>query len=611
MCTRKVIREAVTPRLSNARDDTRRPRGKRAPSPPSLPFLDGERPLGSSQPIDSETIYSAYNCTLMASDACIKMVHIKPSISRLNKDCLAEIFYNCAFEIDYGYGRNSPWDHLSRGKMVVHLSHVCKSWRLLALSMSELWASIVTAFPDGFPERLERARGIPLTFGPHHEWDHDGWSAQTSYLTAHVERFRTIMCPEDLRLSWIEHLPGKVFPHLRQASFANREPGYFSDISFQADHLQSLRLYHFAVHFTAPNLTSLTIYMPFEWQVEQAVSFGQDVPVEAFIPATQLIRMLRSTPLLTHLKIHHCIFSDDWDPTEWDSENGRQSIVTLNHLEYLSIRKEYCSHIAVFLLALSIPTRTSIRFSTFFPRSTDDELQHLCRELAPYMRSSSCNSVRVTSRCDYSDESAFFELFHKDRRGASISIFIEDSERRLEDGSMSSVAIYEAIFAELPSSTIHELYVDPPTVDQSFTAADTPAVFHGSALSASVETLYYSLEPPFGLSTGELGPAHFGRGLLPDFLLDWPATYPALKHVRISSYVTLYKKAVVADAIQKVKQWLEARVKLGLPVQTLTLCGTIEGTDGKANDLDLYGPLLDLVDVQDTRRVFSSKSSNV
>ena len=170
--------------------------------------------------------------------------------------------------------------------------------------------------------------------------------------------------------------------------------------------------------------------------------------------------------------------------------------------------------------------------------------------------------------------------------------------------------ICQTLFAELSNSTIRHLRVEPPVTDPTFSTVEVPAIFHIPALSISVETLYYSPETPVRdmfRVIGETVPTNYGSGLLPDFILDYPDEYPALRHLHISSYVSLYPKIVTPEALGRVKQWLEARVEMGRPIQSFKLTGTIyEGeAKGKAGDSKLFDALRDLIQIRDDRHVYS------
>lgn len=54
--------------------------------------------------------------------------------------------------------------------------------------------------------------------------------------------------------------------------------------------------------------------------------------------------------------------------------------------------------------------------------------------------------------------------------------------------------------------------------------------------------------------------------MLPDFILDrvW-------RHINISYYISLCPKAVIPESISKMEMWLEARIKIGIPMQSVKL----------------------------------------
>ncbi|KZV64326.1 hypothetical protein PENSPDRAFT_757324 [Peniophora sp. CONT] len=517
------------------------------------------------------------------------------NISILNKDCLETIFYQCTFDDDPSHGCNLYLSLADRGRTLVNLSHVCKLWRAIVLSLGQLWAGVVTAFPHGFLARLERARELPLAFGPHENWDHEAWSTQCSYLSSHIERFASILCTCSgrQRLSWIEILSEKSLPLLRQAGFTGKELGYYPDISFWADDLRDLHLHDFTMHFSAPKLTRLIIHMPFAWQVLRQRKSQLGTRVEVTIPPLPLIELLNATPFLTHLELNHCLSSEHWNVQDIGYT------VTLECLQSLVIGAEFCGHIATFLSSMVIPRETSIRISPFYVQHAED-LRHLCQSLAPYMRLPLYDTVCITTHCDFGYDTPFFELTRHEPCEASISLYIGESR-----AEVSSISICQAIFDELPLSVIRHLRVYQPVTDESFSAVDTGAVFHTAALSDSVETLRYDPENSLILLSGQPSPSNYGTGLLPDFILDYPDAYPALRHIHISSHASLYKTVVTPEAMFDVKRWLEARIRKGLAIQSVKLTGIVyEGAQsGEAADADLFDPLRSLVEFVDERHL--------
>ncbi|KDQ51901.1 hypothetical protein JAAARDRAFT_62254 [Jaapia argillacea MUCL 33604] len=76
-------------------------------------------------------------------------------ISRLPPELLTKIF--ALDGLGWEAGRAQPCRNLW-----LRVTHVCRRWRVIALSSPTLWTHPLIAFPSWFPEMLRRSRGAPL-----------------------------------------------------------------------------------------------------------------------------------------------------------------------------------------------------------------------------------------------------------------------------------------------------------------------------------------------------------------------------------------------------------------------------------------------------------------
>ncbi|VDB99727.1 unnamed protein product [Peniophora sp. CBMAI 1063] len=164
------------------------------------------------------------------------MRHSACAINRLNIDCLVFIFYEDVLAEDPPelYTANWEWDDSGdetfreligdayghRGWALLRLSHVCRRWREVALSLSSLWASVVAQLsmwdPDGgYQMTLDRSRGLPLSFVLP---DRPLGSRMERQLAEDIAQFGTIIFDSD-RSAWPLCLSGRHANLLRKAIF--------------------------------------------------------------------------------------------------------------------------------------------------------------------------------------------------------------------------------------------------------------------------------------------------------------------------------------------------------------------------------------------------------
>ncbi|KZV71886.1 hypothetical protein PENSPDRAFT_650309 [Peniophora sp. CONT] len=241
------------------------------------------------------------------------------AIQDLPDDVLSYIFNELAQADSPGLLRQ---DHLEDDRTICyyHLgwitaTHICRRWRMLLISLSSLWATVVCKIPPAFEIILERARGAPLTLQitPNHaspEW----------FTRAHEVALDRI---QDLRLLHGFFRPGplldqtrEIFTHKTLPLLTELEIDFMSEqeaehitpegaLSLDAPNLKAVSLHGLRGNFTSVHLRSLE-FSHYMGAIDSSGHF---------------LRVLRNAPLLEILRFSiDCLpfkQSDlDFDPVE-------------------------------------------------------------------------------------------------------------------------------------------------------------------------------------------------------------------------------------------------------------------------------------------------------
>ncbi|KZV64220.1 hypothetical protein PENSPDRAFT_757433 [Peniophora sp. CONT] len=196
-------------------------------------------------------------------------------------DIVVELFFSLA-AISTPYSRSTYSSQADLGWII--LTHVCRRWRAIGLTISVLWSEVATVFPQGINTMLSRCNDRPIDID---------FSSSTS--SAHATRLAKLL-PRAYRvfaMRW-EHcraLMGVTMPHLQTLiliSDGSRKRDFIKERKYAAlvaPILSSCTLVNLCMPLVAPKITSLTI-------------------TDLQIGARRLLQILRSCPSLAKLSVH-------------------------------------------------------------------------------------------------------------------------------------------------------------------------------------------------------------------------------------------------------------------------------------------------------------------
>lgn len=478
-----------------------------------------------------------------------------------------------------------------RGKALVRLSHVCRRWREVTLSLSSLWATLVAQYrhtnrPDNQYEAvLERSRGSPLSFIlPHDLLD----SYMEAQLVDNLARFDTIMFNDEYN-EWPLELSGKRASLLRIAVFITESypdedtapPNVLELAPLEmpvATHLAFDGLY---MPFVAPQLTSLAISLQ-----------------KACLSAQYINDILRHTPLLESLNLiqyYPAPGRQGWPPElgSVGQGRGRNSLtqrVSLSRLAFLKIWGS-TSDITSILLNLDAPSNATLNVNTYrigdFP-----SFGRLIDALRPYMTHTSYDHLTI-SDCYENGEGLDGPPFFSLRQGS-------DGPRRvaihLDINFTDLIAAYTIVFTRLVEGQIRKLSIEDWSVDfaPAFTSGATGEAFHLNVLSQYVEDLRFETPAATAYTYEFESERRWGKGLLPDFLLYHPKMYPALRRISVRGGSKDHSSWPTESQLLHMKSWLDSRIEAGTATDVLHLEGCIP--EGASRYLNALGDAVHVID---------------
>ncbi|KZV61741.1 hypothetical protein PENSPDRAFT_739733 [Peniophora sp. CONT] len=419
------------------------------------------------------------------------------------------------------------------------LTHVCRTWRTLALDLAELWGDVAFASrnPAALPVLLERAYDAPLimTLGANPLQEH------LVYISEHPERLRLL---ETRRVQWNPTaLAGKTLPYLEAAVLVPgpQHAGHHPDmLPVYMPRLEELTLNRFYIPFVAPVLRDLFVY-----------------GLRPFDPAV-MVSMLNALPALTSLKLDNCL------PTslEGTADVGRIELPRISHID---LRQSTCGGLITFLELLR-PNGSDMTISLslgYVSRSSTDFVD-LAKALQPFMRGTSLDTIDMNFDIpDYTPQPTFAIYRSSGHRGeermSGIVIRVEDY---LEDVK----SLFAALLEQLSVNQIRHLGLFyGENTERNTSSEDLLRLLQISHLAKSIQTLRQDVRTT-GLRE------RFAEFRIAVLLFDRPMLWPRLNELTLSEDACLYVLADHAGA-SRLLSWLKARVAVGSPLTLLRLQG--------------------------------------
>ncbi|VDB95729.1 unnamed protein product [Peniophora sp. CBMAI 1063] len=433
-----------------------------------------------------------------------------PLIARLNGDCLATIFF-ASVQDEYNTD-----DQLRR---LLHLTHVCRAWRDLALGLAELWGDVVFANPNHLDVILERARDAPLsTYHPPKAHLHD---VHKNFLMSHFHRFQRAEMRQRLDLAPL--LVQKPTNTLTTAQIYLDKGGSHIDGIWHAPALRKLALSGCKLQTEAPKLQSLGVYRMADMD-------------DAWLRA-----LLSSLPLLQEFFIDHLPYlAPETPPVPIELPSiaklslGSNTLSTAQFIERLTplnINRE---------LDLMI-LRDHLNFP-YVPR--------LANALGPYLRDSGCNSMGIKLPLTG-------VRFWKDKLGEDTNNAIVHERTVLSMGVTVrplTERIIAALLEQIPPSNLGYFHLS------GMPDPETRRIVHTPRLSDSVHTVVCEFQDIEDIL------AILGRCFLDP---PAPTAYSKLQvfEMRCPLPLAPHPPDRMVELIIMLGLWLETRRMTGLPLQ--------------------------------------------
>ena len=265
---------------------------------------------------------------------------------RLPNEVLLEIFDIC---------RSGAAD-MDKDMRWVNLTHVCRSWRLIALDYPTLWSTLPLTSLSWTREMVVRSRTAPLSVIAA-VVDRREVDQLTEVMATHLPRMQCIdikvepLAPHEWELL-ISSFMTPSAPLLQELSIRTSNMGSIPDDLFQnvAPRLSVLRLTLCKINYSSylfRGLTVLSLCLPKSSREERINS----------IPSTRmLVAILRDSPLLKDLRLE---YAGPLAPPHTPLYSERD-VIPLPYLEHLELedRTDVCMRVA---LQIQIPTQAFVR----------------------------------------------------------------------------------------------------------------------------------------------------------------------------------------------------------------------------------------------------------
>lgn len=223
------------------------------------------------------------------------------------------------------------------------ITHVCRSWRILALDCSMLWTFVYLSSDDSFGEIVTRSKHQPLFVA-----GSLNSPKRIRHLMGIMPKVTTLQLFDIdgcLGGQQIEAAPLLETLELAGSELVHPNATVFSDILYNsaAPRLRQLRMFNIAFEwrpsFVHPNLTNLRLQCP----------KGRDEPHSL----SNILDALSSMPLLETLHLEHCL------PREIPILGSEDRKITLSHLHSIELAADTIS-CANLLSYLDCPVEVSI-----------------------------------------------------------------------------------------------------------------------------------------------------------------------------------------------------------------------------------------------------------
>ncbi|KZV75474.1 hypothetical protein PENSPDRAFT_69514 [Peniophora sp. CONT] len=537
-------------------------------------------------------------------------------VQRLNLDCLSLIFYEDVLAevppdlYDSNLEWSEPRENLLReaigvaqeykGWALIRLSHVCRRWRTVALSLSSIWASLVAQFRiwypnDGYETILKRSHGHPLSFVlPDYPLD----SYMQTQLAENITRYNAIIFSTQSS-KWSPLFSGNTASLLQRAVFITDEYWFYAD---DLDSLPSTNPLELAP-IQMPVATHLAfdgLYMPF---IAPQLTCLVITIQNACLSSSRIYDILQGTPLIESLTLlqYHYARGGGWRLDAVVEER----VMLLPHLAYLNIWGSV-GDVSSFLLRLDSPQDITLKISTYTMQNSAIFSQ-LADALRPYMKHPSHNHLTVSNcyRCQrgYNDPPIFSLSQGPDGpRRLAVHIDIDSWSQMMP---IHPMAIERLVPGQIRSLTIEDWDFE---VYPSFPSREANGAFHLDGLSQHVEELCYQACELTASMHYSLNNKRWGNGLVPDFLIRYPEKYPALRRIYTrggSSHSEIPWPS--APQLSDMKGWYNLRTRKGISLEFLHLEGQLP--EGTSTSLEFLGDDVPVVDNRHIKRPSPSPPS--
>ncbi|VDB99444.1 unnamed protein product [Peniophora sp. CBMAI 1063] len=457
-------------------------------------------------------------------------------IHRLHGDSLAAVFYQAVRQ------EPSPLDEF---RLLLHVTHVCREWRVVGLDLAELWGDVAFAFsmrPELFHTILGRARSVPLLASD----DMNLSVMQRQYILDHPERFRQLQSWE---CTWeCAPLAGKHLPILESAIFPIARSGLQPEQSpLHAPILMDLSLVGGYIPFNAPNVRSL------------------ELTTRTPLQTGELIKMLRGLPKLSSLTLHESLPNEP--PALRSDQLGCVELPSLHEVRLVMS----CRAIETFFQLLR-PSKPDASIDLYIRQDIDVEVDitRLAGALRPYLAGSTRDALRIR----YDNVEPFIAYHHSSSSDVSCENIRNklrlEAETWLEKPDRLCITLVEG-FVE---SQISHLTIDPygfnddaDPFDWDSPASSISQMLRMSQIVTSLQTLIWGDHATILVSSQRLADT-----LRTFFQSDSSTPLPKLEELTLASvWVTSLEAVPDGDGIAWVQSWLESRARAGVPLQRLRL----------------------------------------
>jgi hypothetical protein len=260
---------------------------------------------------------------------------------RVNNDVICEIYLHLVdndmpFPEEIGKPGSLGW---------VRLTHVCRRWRDIGLSLAAIWAGdSLCALPKAFPITLERARDCPLTFRRVRKKNElmPLSKQQLDAVYRHISRITTLCHTHPG--SWSSLLHGKCLPLLKTLDICGlAERWDFIDLQqLEATSLITLSFRNMYIPFVAHALRSFSLY-------------STHVRKSVVISIPDILDAISQSPLLERL-----IFVDSLDERT-QCAPGRHK-TSLMHLRYMELHGTGTEYLELWKY-VDVPLNVSLKLS--------------------------------------------------------------------------------------------------------------------------------------------------------------------------------------------------------------------------------------------------------